>query len=129
MTKNRKKKRRKAPEAPADGLTPAAAPGETTPEPIPFEDMEINDLEVQIHQAVVRREKKPGRHPDTDDLHAMEEVLARLTGACVLFENFTTNAGCNGEIEAMGRQFLSGAMMREADRLFRLYHGHGPKYD
>ena len=123
MTKNRKKKRRKAPEA------PAAAPEETAPEPILFEDMEINDLEVQIHQAVVRREKKPGRHPDTDALRAMETVVARLTGACVLLENFTTNAGFDGEIEAMGMQFLAGAMMREADRLFRLYHGHGPKYD
>ena len=123
MTKNRKKKRRKAPEAPAE------APDQTTPEPIPFEDMEIDDWEVKIHQAVMRREKKPGRHPDTDALHAMEEVLARLTGACVLLENFTTNAGFDGEIEAMGMQFLSDAMMREADRLFRLYHGHGPNYD
>ncbi|MCG8506290.1 MAG: hypothetical protein MI755_16925 [Sphingomonadales bacterium] len=120
-----KKKRRKAPEDRAKPDTP----DQTAPEPILFEDMEINDREVQIHQAVVRREKRPGRHPDAGDLHAMEEVLARLTAACVLFENFTTNAGFDGEIEAMGMQFLSGAMMREADRLFRLYHGHGPKYD
>ena len=125
MTKVRKKKRHKAPK---DRAKPDA-PDQTAPESVAFEDMEIDDLEVQIHQAVVRREKKPGRHPDTDDLHAMEEVLARLTAACVLFENFTTNAGFDGEIEAMGMQFLSGAMMREADRLFRLYHGHGPKYD
>ena len=123
MTKNRKKKRRKAPEAPAE------APDQTTPDPIPFEDMDIDDWEVKIYQAVVRREKKRGGHPDTDALRAMETVVARLTGACVLLENFTTNVGRNGEIEAMGMQFLAGAMMREADRLFRLYHGHGPKYD
>ena len=123
MTKNRKRKRRKAPEA------PAAAPDQTTPELVLFEDMDIGDWEVKIHQAVVRREKKGRGHPDTDALRAMETVVARLTGACVLLENFTTNAGFNGEIEAMGMQFLSGAMMREADRLFRLYHGHGPKYD
>ena len=29
----------------------------------------------------------------------------------------------------MGMQFLSGAMKREANRLFRLYHGHAPNYD
>ena len=102
---------------------------ETAPERIPFEDMDIDDWAVKIYQAVVRREKKGRGHPDTDDLRAMETVVARLAGACVLFENFTTNAGFDGEIEAMGMQFLSGAMMREADRLFRLYHGHGPKYD
>ena len=125
MTKNRKKKRRKAPE----GRTELATPNETAPEPVAFEDMDIDDWEVKLYQAVVRRQKRPGGHPDTDALRAMETVVARLTGACVLLENFATNASFDGEIEAMGMQFLSGAMMREADRLFRLYHGHGPKYD
>ncbi|MCG8505155.1 MAG: hypothetical protein MI755_11150, partial [Sphingomonadales bacterium] len=81
MTKNKKKKRRKAPEAPADGLTPAAAPDGAAPEPIPFEDMEVDDWEVKLYQAVVRRQKRPGGHPDTDALRAMETVVARLTGA------------------------------------------------
>ena len=125
MTKARKKKRHKAPEDRAKPDTP----DQTAPEPILFEDMDIMDWEVKLYQAVVRRQKSPFGHPDTDALRAMETVVARLTGACVLLENFTTNAGFDGEIEAMGMQFLSDAMMREADRLFRLYHGRGPKYD
>ena len=122
MTK--KKKRRKAPK---DRAKPDAT-DQTASAPVAFEDMEIMDWGVKLYQAVVRRQKRPFGHPDTDALRAMETVVARLTGACVLFENFTTNAGFDGEIEAMGMQFLSDAMMREADRLFRLYHGRGPKY-
>ena len=53
--------------------------GAETP-PILFEDMDIDGWEVKLHQAVVRRQKRPGGHPDTDALRAMETVVARLTG-------------------------------------------------
>ena len=125
MTKNKKKKRRKAPEA------PTAAPDQTTPERIPFEDMEIEDWEVKIHQAVLRREKKGGGRPDPEDTAAMEEPFRQLAGACAcaLFGNFTTNLRPGDDIRTLGMQFMANAILLHADRLYRLYHGHAPNYD
>ncbi|MCG8505025.1 MAG: hypothetical protein MI755_10500 [Sphingomonadales bacterium] len=115
MTKNRKKKRRKAPEDP--------------PEPVAFEDMEIMDWEVKIYQAVVRREKKGGGRPDPEDTAAMEEPFRQLAGACALFGNFTTNLRPGDDIRTLGMQFMANAILLHADRLYRLYHGHAPNYD
>ena len=64
--------------------------GAETP-PILFEDMDIDDWEVKIYQAVLRREKKGGGRPDPEDTAAMEEPFRQLAGACALFGNFTTN--------------------------------------
>ena len=41
---------------------PAGAPDETAPE-----DMDIEDWEIKIYQAVVRREKKSSIYPDRKD--------------------------------------------------------------
>ena len=48
-----------------------------------------DDLEVQIHQAVIQREQSPGSFPDADAVEAMEEPLHRLMGAAVLFTDLT----------------------------------------
>ncbi|MCG8505443.1 MAG: hypothetical protein MI755_12620, partial [Sphingomonadales bacterium] len=95
MTKERKKKKRKAPEDRAkpdaqdrdDGLTPAAAPDEAAPAPVAFEDIDIDDWEVKIYQTVRRREQKESRMPDWDDIFAMEEPLHRLMGGLTLFHD------------------------------------------
>ena len=128
MTKNKKKKRRKAPEAPADGLTPAAAPDQTTPAPIPFEDMEIDDWEVKIYQTVRRREKKESRMPDWDDIFAMEEPLHRLMGGLTLFHDLAYGVRLDSTVRTDGLVFLVHALSREADRLYRLRHGREPNY-
>ena len=125
MTKNRKKKRRKAP---ADGLTPAAAPDETTPEPIPFEDMEIDDWEVKIYQTIRRREKKGRGLPDWDDLFAMEEPLHRLMGGLTLFQDLAYGVRLDSTVRTDGLVFLVHALSREADRLYRLRYGSEPNY-
>ncbi|MCG8506823.1 MAG: hypothetical protein MI755_19615 [Sphingomonadales bacterium] len=128
MTKNRKKKRHKAPEAPADGLTPAAVSDQTTPEPIPFEDMEIDDWEVKIYQTVLRREKKESRMPDWDDIFAMEEPLHRLMGGLTLFHDLAYGVRLDSTVRTDGLVFLVHALSREADRLYRLRHGREPNY-
>ena len=128
MTKNKKKKRRKAPEDRANGLTPAAAPDETTPEPIPFEDMVIDDWEVKIYQTIRRREKKESRMPDWDDIFAMEEPLHRLMGGLTLFHDLAYGVRPDSMVRTDGLVFLVHALSREADRLYRLRHGREPNY-
>jgi hypothetical protein len=58
----------------------------------------------------------------------MEEPLHRLTGAAVLFSDITTESSAAPELRMRGLSFLAEAMFREALRLFRLYHGHPPRY-
>ena len=88
----------------------------------------FDDLEVQIHQAVLRREQSSGSFPDGDALEAMEEPLHRLMGAAVLFTDLAMASTDDPPLSPMGLSFLSLAMKREALRLFRLYHGHPPRY-
>ena len=88
----------------------------------------LNGLEVEIHTAVLRREKSSGSCPDRDALAAMEESLNRLTGATVLFTDLAMVRRDDPPASPMGLSFLSHAMYREALRLFRLYHGHPPGY-
>jgi hypothetical protein len=42
-----------------------------------------DDLEVQIHEAIVARERTGDPFPDRNAVEAMEEPLHRLTGAAV----------------------------------------------
>jgi len=51
-----------------------------------------DDLEVQIHEAILAREKTGDVFPDRNAVDAMEEPLHRLTGAAVLFSDITTEA-------------------------------------
>ncbi|MEX2122795.1 MAG: hypothetical protein WD795_02800 [Woeseia sp.] len=81
------------------------------------------DLEVQIHEAILTREKTGDSFPDRNAVEAMEEPLHRLTGAAVLFSDITTESSAAPELRMRGLSFLAEAMFREAMRLFRLYHG------
>jgi hypothetical protein len=58
----------------------------------------------------------------------MEEPLHRLTGAAVLFSDITMESSALRSCAMRGRSLLAQAMFREALRLFRLCHGHPPRY-
>lgn len=88
----------------------------------------FDDVEVQIHRAIIRRECTRGGFPDGDAVAAMEEPLFRLSGATVLFADICMLSSEDPGPSLMGLSFLANAMHREALRLFRLYHGHPPRY-
>ena len=114
-----KKKKKTAPKDPADASDQTA--------PVLFEDMETDDLEVQIHQAIVRREKRPGGHPRPEDVEVMEEVVHRLLGAAATFTDLARRARDCVPVRVDGLVFLSFALEREAVRLYRLYTGRDPE--
>ena len=87
-----------------------------------------DDLAVQIHQAILAREKTGDSFPDRNAVEAMEEPLHRLTGAAGLFSDITAESNAPPELRMRGLSFLAEAMLREALGLFRLYHGHPPRY-
>lgn len=84
-----------------------------------------DDIDVDIYLAVLRREKHPGGLPDEAAMDAMEEPIARMLGAAYLFQDLALGIGDAG-VRRRGLDFLSGAIHREAERLFRLYHGRRP---
>ena len=88
----------------------------------------FDDVEVQIHRAIIQRERTRGGFPDSDAVVAMEEPLFRLSGATVLFADICMFSSEDPPMSQMGLLFLANAMRREALRLFRLYHGHPPRY-
>lgn len=83
-------------------------------------------FETQIDRAVAARERRsPMGFPDRDAAFAMEEPINRLMGAAVLFYDYATALDAVGEeARAIGLVFLSKALKREADRVYRLYFGH-----
>lgn len=85
------------------------------------------DLEVQIYQAVKRRGDAPGGMPDASTMLAMEEPLLRVVRASILFYDLATGVDDQG-LHVSGLIFLSQALKREAERLYRLYSGHHPEY-
>lgn len=91
-------------------------------------DALFDDPEVEIHRAVLRRERHKGSYPDREAVAAMEVPLRRLTGATVLFTDLAMLSVNDPPLSPMGLSFLANAMNREALRLFRLYHGHPPRY-
>lgn len=93
-----------------------------------YADGLFDDQEVQIHQAVLRRAQYRGSYPDHDAVAAMEVPLRRLTGATVLFADICMFSSEDPPMSLIGLSFLANAMRREALRLFRLYHGHPPRY-
>lgn len=86
------------------------------------------DIEVEIYQAILEREESPGGLPDRQAFDAMEEPVSRLLGAAFLFQDLSIAIGDAG-VRARGLDFLAGAIHREAERLFRLYHGRRPDGD
>jgi len=88
-----------------------------------------NEPEVRIDRAVIQREQSSDGFPDSDAFLAMEEPLKRLTGATVLFTDLTIASYKGPSPAVMGLTFLAEAMNREAIRLFRLFHGHPPRYE
>ncbi len=87
-----------------------------------IKDIWICDQEVRIYRDVLRREGKKSLYPDREDLEAMEEPIHRLQGAAALFTDLAMGNGC--EVNLTGLSFLAEAVTREAERLYRLYHGH-----
>ena len=86
------------------------------------------DPDVEIHEAMLARERAGGSLPDGDALEAMEEPLHRLTSAAVLFSDVTAESSPGPELRMRGLSFLAESISREAFRLFRLYHGHPPRH-
>jgi hypothetical protein len=68
-----------------------------------------DDLEVQIHQAMLAREKTGDSFPDRNAVEAMEEPLHRLTGAAVLFSDITTESSAVPELRMRGLSFRACA--------------------
>lgn len=91
------------------------------------DDFDIRDsFETQIDKAVAARERRdPMGFPDKEAISAMEEPMYRVMGAAALFYDYAT-ALTYGQEEApaIGLVFLSQAVKREADRVYRLYFGH-----
>lgn len=86
----------------------------------------MEDAEVELYLAVLKRAKHPGHPPDGDAVDAMEEPIFRMLGAAYLFQDLCIGMGDIGA-RPRGLDFLAGAFHREAERLFRLYHGRKPE--
>lgn len=85
-----------------------------------------DDLEVQIYDAILAREKTGDSFSDRSAVEAMQKPHHRLTGAAVLFSDLTMESTPGKELRIRGVSFLAEAMYRQALRLFRFYHGHPP---
>jgi hypothetical protein len=68
-----------------------------------------DDLEVQIHEAILAREKTGDSFPDRNAVAAMEEPLHRLTGAAVLFSDITMDNSAGPELRVWGLSFRACA--------------------
>ena len=83
---------------------------------------------MRLWQAIQQRAGLEASFPDQEALSAMEQPLDRLMGAALLFCDVALGAdNARGRIDpprTEGLLCLSLIMEREADRLYRLYHGH-----
>jgi hypothetical protein len=68
-----------------------------------------DDLEVQIYEAILAREKTGDSFPDRSAVEAMEEPLHRLTGAAVLFRDITMESSAGPELRMRGLSFRACA--------------------
>ena len=93
-----------------------------------IKNMWIDDHEVEIYKEILRRERKGRSYPGQEDVEAMEEPLYRLLGAVVLFQDLSIVHRRENTPRRVGLSFLALAMNREVERLYRLYHGHPPRY-
>ena len=90
----------------------------------PDEDQETLD-------AIAARIAAGGTYPEQDVIESMELTLRRLAGAAALMEDVMALSALrcarNRRLRSSGLIFLAGAIMREAERLYRLYHGRVPE--
>ncbi len=92
--------------------------------------------EVQLYQEIHRRAglKKIARKldrsylPDEQTLLAMEEPICQLMGGAVLLRDVALAAVHDIEPRGSGLNFLSCALSREAEAVYRLYTGYRPGY-
>lgn len=108
-------------------INPDAVEAATVDPDTDEEEFAVRDsFETEIDKAVAAREcRDPMGFPDSEAISAMEEPMYRVMGAAELFYDYAT-ALTYGQEEApsIGLVFLSAAMKREADRVYRLYFGH-----
>lgn len=91
---------------------------------------------MELYKAIHRRagQKKAARAlgkacpPDIETLLAMEESICHLMGGAVLLRDVGLAAVHNIEPRGSGLNFLSHAIEREAEAVYRLYTGYRPKY-
>ncbi len=118
-------------ETPASEPAPEEAPAEDT---IP--DGWQTEHEVQLYKEMHRRAglKKIARKldrsylPDEQTLLAMEEPICQLMGGAVLLRDVALAAVHDIEPRGSGLNFLSCALSREAEAVYRLYTGYRPGY-
>ena len=83
--------------------------------------------------AIAARAAAGGSYPEQDIIEAMELSVGRLLGAAALMEDvmvlFSRGQFSRQRLRPSGLAFLAGAITREAERLYRLYHGKVPEYD
>ena len=88
----------------------------------------LERVEGCIRDAIVARAARPGGFPDGAAVFAMEEPLSQLFGAVVLFRDLAAAVDGPEDVRPAALVFLSSAMCREVERLYRLYSGRAPEY-
>ncbi|MCG8507474.1 MAG: hypothetical protein MI755_22920 [Sphingomonadales bacterium] len=86
------------------------------------------DEDAEVLAAIAVRERAPGGLPDEAAVDAMHEPLRRVMEAAILFHDLAWGYDSRNEMRPVGLIFLTGVLEREAERLYRLYHG-GPPWD
>lgn len=86
----------------------------------------VGDADALLARAIAARAGQGKSLPDAAALDALEELIRRLLGAALLFEDLATGPATNDPPRPRGLVFLATSISREADRLYRLFHGHAP---
>lgn len=110
-----------------DGAGEAEAAAESEPPDCPDWLEDVAGADAGVIAAIRAREAAAAAGlPERESLLAMEEPLERLTGAAALMRDLAELARAGETPQPRGLAFLAGAMGREAERLYRLYHGRHP---
>ena len=98
----------------------------------PKHDFADEDQETLAAIAERERTAGDGGYPGDDAVQAMEQPVGRLMGAASLLDDLMILSArtrfLEEELRPIGLMFLTGAMLREAERLYRLYFGKPPDY-
>ena len=90
------------------------------------------DEDEAILAAIAVRARSDAGYPDAEAVEAMEHTVDRLAGAAVLLEDLMILSSKpwfrEEELHLLGLVFLTGAMSREATRLYQLYFGNPPAF-
>ena len=84
------------------------------------------DEDVEVLAAIAARTAAGGGYPDEEAVRAMEETVSRLLGGALMLRDAVMATRNRVEITGRALEFLAGSLAREAERLFRLYHGRDP---